>query len=215
MKINRLIALYLLMATLGFIFSCKKDIGSSANKQTHSTLTNDTISYVLFSPAYTLAPCRVQDSIDIDADGIPDISCWLYCQSGVIYDANGFPTGYDNLYNWELRSILNPRITFPRDPRCTSCAVKSFVINSPISSLDSFKNWGGIIAHYNCTGSDAQNSGCHSDTSIQYIGYREADSLGYKYGWFACHFDASFNIMLDGMAINNKRDSAILAGQIR
>jgi hypothetical protein len=52
-------------------------------------------------------------------------------------------------------------------------------------------------------------------SNTEYLGFEEGEGVKYKYGWFAVHLDSSFNLYLDGVAINNTVNSPIFAGQYK
>jgi hypothetical protein len=212
----------------GIFTSCKKDKSGAG-------LPIDSIASRIISPSRQICACGGNKKylLDLDMDGVPDIELNMVCFTNQWYEPlySCSPWTLNTLYAVNVDSVLNSRIMLS----ASSYSLAGYSTNDSISpsSYPLFSPMAHVCVSPGVLeanpamyyGSAINNPGQRNmDTSYgsynipatgsEYFGFRKTlAGGGYKYGWFALHFDSTYNYLyLDGVAINNTVNKPILAG---
>jgi hypothetical protein len=196
---------FFLLLTIGLMpfLSCKKDkAGNSIN----------IVSRLYSPPLQICTSAGNKYMLDLDQDGIADIEININFGRQV-YQPNYEPPTIYIFYNVIIDTVLNQNIALPG----SICKLNDIINSSGIYSYNDVNTlvmqYFYSIATFNSDTTFGNANVALSNT--EYLGFEEGEGVKYKYGWFAVHLDSSFNLYLDGVAINNTVNSPIFAGQYK
>jgi hypothetical protein len=213
MKIKYFFGLMILLpVAMGPFISCTKDKAASASLI-------DSIVYHNYSPPLQICTCGGNKYLlDLDFDGVPDVELSMSCLdtnivpwSGCFYFTTSINVNVDTIFNTSIRlsqyyNLYNQYILY-------GCNLKDSINSSyhATTSISAMSYYREIVP---CPPADTffYNFNIPSSGS-EYFGFAKTVTNGTKYGWFAMHFDSSYNLYLDGVAINNAINKPILAGE--
>jgi hypothetical protein len=204
------IAILLIIALFGSSSCRKEQTKTMIRGQAIDTISYkvDTISYKILAPSLQFVCAGNDYLIDLDFDGTPDAKIRLNCVEGAwSTNVNCGPYTYNYTTNIIFDTIFGSQFV----PLSNTNKFMRGIFYDTISSSNSIM----VFNNDTISQSTVQYAGqtLFLENSHGFLGFVKRTNAGNKYGCVGFYFDNRSNMYVIDIAINNKLNSPIIAGQ--